>query len=111
MRVTNAEVRTSTPRRCSCSSALRERSSGYAGRICGPPSSSKILVLLGSIERNSRARTRRAISARVPASSTPVGPDRKSTRLNSSHEWISYAVFCLKKKKNKYKEEQQKRYN
>src|SRR5438105_5801961 len=25
--------------------------------------------------------------------------DRKSTRLNSSHEWISYAVFCLQKKK------------
>src|SRR2546429_4561738 len=29
-----------------------------------------------------------------------VGPDRKSTRLNSSHGYISYAVFCLKKKKN-----------
>src|SRR2546422_7351590 len=29
------------------------------------------------------------------------GPDRKSTRLNSSHGYISYAVFCLKKKKNK----------
>src|SRR5205809_3974686 len=28
-------------------------------------------------------------------------PDRKSTRLNSSHGYISYAVFCLKKKKNK----------
>src|SRR5438105_8477157 len=27
--------------------------------------------------------------------------DRKSTRLNSSHEWISYAVFCLKKKKDR----------
>src|SRR5258708_27091068 len=27
--------------------------------------------------------------------------DRKSTRLNSSHQIISYAVFCLKKKKNK----------
>src|SRR2546422_7065960 len=27
------------------------------------------------------------------------GPDRKSTRLNSSHGYISYAVFCLKKKK------------
>src|SRR5207247_2763971 len=27
------------------------------------------------------------------------GRDRKSTRLNSSHAWISYAVFCLKKKK------------
>src|SRR5207247_9479158 len=25
--------------------------------------------------------------------------DQQSTRLNSSHEWISYAVFCLKKKK------------
>src|SRR5438105_12690410 len=28
-----------------------------------------------------------------------VMEDRKSTRLNSSHEWSSYAVFCLKKKK------------
>src|SRR5947208_13286403 len=33
---------------------------------------------------------------------TPRGhrPDRKSTRLNSSHQIISYAVFCLKKKKS-----------
>src|SRR3712207_9455901 len=30
------------------------------------------------------------------------GPDRKSTRLNSSHANISYAVFCLKKKKKIY---------
>src|SRR2546429_5977384 len=31
----------------------------------------------------------------------PVSPsDRKSTRLNSSHGYISYAVFCLKKKKH-----------
>src|SRR2546422_6930049 len=29
------------------------------------------------------------------------GQDRKSTRLNSSHGYISYAVFCLKKKKTK----------
>src|SRR5258708_31245824 len=29
-------------------------------------------------------------------------PDRKSTRLNSSHQIISYAVFCLKKKKKSY---------
>src|SRR2546422_4718969 len=29
-----------------------------------------------------------------------TGQDRKSTRLNSSHGYISYAVFCLKKKKN-----------
>src|SRR5712664_4405011 len=36
------------------------------------------------------------------ARSTPPGrhrSDRKSTRLNSSHDQISYAVFCLKKKK------------
>src|SRR5688572_32704594 len=32
---------------------------------------------------------------------TGVGQDRKSTRLNSSHSQISYAVFCLKKKKKK----------
>src|SRR5258708_31530661 len=31
----------------------------------------------------------------------PGERDRKSTRLNSSHQIISYAVFCLKKKKNK----------
>src|SRR5688572_31213346 len=45
---------------------------------------------------------------RLPTSSKAglVGPrrrgrrDRKSTRLNSSHSQISYAVFCLKKKKN-----------
>src|SRR5688572_32451360 len=30
-----------------------------------------------------------------------AAPDRKSTRLNSSHSQISYAVFCLKKKKKK----------
>src|SRR2546427_2491965 len=32
---------------------------------------------------------------------TATVPDRKSTRLNSSHSQISYAVFCLKKKKKK----------
>src|SRR3712207_8011016 len=31
-----------------------------------------------------------------------IGEDRKSTRLNSSHANISYAVFCLKKKKHIY---------
>src|SRR5438034_7793646 len=33
------------------------------------------------------------------ASGSPLSSDRKSTRLNSSHTVISYAVFCLKKKK------------
>src|SRR5689334_24378649 len=39
-------------------------------------------------------------SSPPPTSSPPPGPDRKSTRLNSSHSSISYAVFCLKKKHN-----------
>src|SRR5438105_5490818 len=34
----------------------------------------------------------------LAAELAPDNGDRKSTRLNSSHEWISYAVFCLKKK-------------
>src|SRR5437868_11782959 len=42
-----------------------------------------------------------ARSATAPAPRLVVRPDRKSTRLNSSHVSISYAVFCLKKKKIK----------
>src|SRR5262245_62499991 len=38
-------------------------------------------------------------------------PDRKSTRLNSSHLGISYAVFCLKKKKKTRKREIKKQKN
>src|SRR2546422_4707830 len=37
----------------------------------------------------------------LPSSRHAAGRDRKSTRLNSSHGYISYAVFCLKKKKKK----------
>src|SRR3712207_7319754 len=51
----------------------------------------------------------RAARLRPPTVGTGGGPghrvrlvDRKSTRLNSSHANISYAVFCLKKKKNQY---------
>src|SRR5437879_12097809 len=49
----------------------------------------------------------------VTRSWAQVGPvlkgiDRKSTRLNSSHRCISYAVFCLKKKKRKAVRSQQK---
>src|SRR2546422_4601221 len=39
-----------------------------------------------------------------PGSYRSAARDRKSTRLNSSHGYISYAVFCLKKKKKKKKE-------
>src|SRR2546426_7690086 len=46
-----------------------------------------------------RSRSRRGRSTSSPRGST--SPDRKSTRLNSSHLVISYAVFCLKKKKTR----------
>src|SRR2546430_10654362 len=42
------------------------------------------------------------VSVQEPANSLTFCPlDRKSTRLNSSHSQISYAVFCLKKKTNR----------
>src|SRR5207244_10565632 len=52
-------------------------------------------------------RTARALLGHVKRAGLEVAPrvlqslDRKSTRLNSSHQIISYAVFCLKKKKKK----------
>src|SRR5450432_4600071 len=39
---------------------------------------------------------------RLPGKVQSSVRDRKSTRLNSSHDQISYAVFCLKKKKKQY---------
>src|SRR5690349_24175261 len=44
-----------------------------------------------------------------PCSKLPEERDRKSTRLNSSHVEISYAVFCLKKK-NKYNRDSHQTY-
>src|SRR6266498_3516246 len=41
----------------------------------------------------------------------PGREDRKSTRLNSSHVRISYAVFCLKKKKNEQGLQRERRHN
>src|SRR5690606_40382640 len=49
-------------------------------------------------EREPGPGDRRQRKARIPGRRR-ARPDRKSTRLNSSHVKISYAVFCLKKKK------------
>src|SRR2546430_3272090 len=52
-------------------------------------------------ERGARDRRRSRHDAPPGADGgAPRRADRKSTRLNSSHSQISYAVFCLKKKKN-----------
>src|SRR2546426_5071459 len=49
-----------------------------------------------------RARSPRPHSRRAGSPRRRGDPDRKSTRLNSSHLVISYAVFCLKKKKKRH---------
>src|SRR2546422_10152348 len=48
-------------------------------------------------------RTERLVDPLQVRVEAPERIDRKSTRLNSSHGYISYAVFCLKKKKKKKK--------
>src|SRR5256885_5379870 len=53
----------------------------------------------GSTPRVGSSRTSR--SGSVTRTEASASRDRKSTRLNSSHLVISYAVFCLKKKKNR----------
>src|SRR5687768_17837013 len=62
-------------------------------------------VALGSADRSSDAPNVAAGSVPAPAQEAAAAAteDRKSTRLNSSHGYISYAVFCLKKKKIKHK--------
>src|SRR5690349_23922356 len=69
------------------SSRGRPRRRGRAPGRCGTRS--------GGREGRRRRTVLVATASRRPA----ADPDRKSTRLNSSHVEISYAVFCLKKKK------------
>src|SRR5690348_18001314 len=61
----------------------------FAGRelISGPAPASRLPMRVRDVPR-------------IVLDSIEVIADRKSTRLNSSHPSISYAVFCLKKKKN-----------
>src|SRR5687768_18120620 len=82
------------------------RSGGWHGQTCLP-------VLTLPTRRRPRVRpgglTHATHAIRGAARTDPLPPlreDRKSTRLNSSHGYISYAVFCLKKKKKKNKNKQ-----
>src|SRR5437773_5003177 len=59
-----------------------------------------------AVHRGRRAAPRRADRIALPGLRVQ---DRKSTRLNSSHITISYAVFCLKKKKQIYNTTTQKK--
>src|SRR2546426_5905861 len=59
-------------------------------------SSVRTAARLSSLQKSRLSRT-----LLPPSGGCPLREDRKSTRLNSSHLVISYAVFCLKKKKKK----------
>src|SRR5215470_19543505 len=61
--------------------------------------------------RSSRWRRSRQARSCSGGASGEDREDRKSTRLNSSHGSISYAVFCLKKKKNQHDNSQHKKKN
>src|SRR2546429_5776896 len=58
------------------------------------------LSLHDALPISGRGRRRAEPARHGPAAHGPRRADRKSTRLNSSHGYISYAVFCLKKKIN-----------
>src|SRR5205814_7760632 len=70
-----------------------------------------LLADLGEQQRGQRRRLRRlqhhGVAAGQRRGDLPREQDRKSTRLNSSHLGISYAVFCLKKKKTVCRDEYQ----
>src|SRR6266516_79634 len=82
---------------------LRPDTPGRAGRA-GTAGARGVPADLGQVERQGPAGPGDGRAARRPGHPGAAGVhgDRKSTRLNSCHRTISYAVFCLKKKKNQY---------
>src|SRR5690625_5937334 len=77
-----------------------------ANRLSADPATEVLLIEAGGEDTDPRIAMPRGFGELLgdPAMAwhyptRPFGPDRKSTRLNSSHVAISYAVFCLKKKK------------
>src|SRR5256884_442049 len=76
--------------------AASRSSSSEEMRETSPPSRAATAF---SVEPSKNVSTRCRSAERRATSSKRSLRDRKSTRLNSSHGYISYAVFCLKKKK------------
>src|SRR2546421_9559237 len=68
--------------------------------MAGPPHPGKKGGAIGWHGREQGTVCLKERKLRVKISVVAVSLDRKSTRLNSSHDQMSYAVFCLKKKKN-----------
>src|SRR5687768_17806093 len=97
------EIYTSFPTRRSSDLYLREEIRAQANEALGREVIHKIEVGIGP-KRTETGPARSGEASATPASKVAPDrpraddPDRKSTRLNSSHGYISYAVFCLKKK-------------
>src|SRR3712207_7290944 len=70
---------------------------GQCAEFCGHQHANMRLVVIAEPEEKFQA----WLEAQRRPAPPPKTEDRKSTRLNSSHANISYAVFCLKKKKKK----------
>src|SRR5690625_7083513 len=75
--------------------------SGYSNKLMSTKSGETINATL----EVQPAKTTAANAIKGPSTITKLKKDRKSTRLNSSHVAISYAVFCLKKKNTKTSKE------
>src|SRR2546429_1486955 len=93
-----------------CSSDLRRHSRHFVSRKRGPPVTGRVGRGRGATIgrrkesgfchsiRPALCTNRRAQNGNRPKNHAALHQDRKSTRLNSSHGYISYVVFCLNKK-------------
>src|SRR5438034_10756949 len=90
-------------RKSSISNAATSRSNISLFFVVTPPPPSSTLFPYTTLFRSIPLDRRGPVGRRLPRAGRDDGRhrlDRKSTRLNSSHTVISYAVFCLKKKKH-----------
>src|SRR5215510_15904298 len=76
----------------------RPRSTRRRGGQPGHPGSTRTLIPVADVDEVVVLKPEQCSGCHAPLSGDDPTPDRKSTRLNSSHVAISYAVFCLKKK-------------
>src|SRR5690625_5322399 len=70
-------------------------------QVCATDQGVNVLELNSSIEHSTASAGYAPMVFSIRTHQRVCGRDRKSTRLNSSHVAISYAVFCLKKKKSR----------
>src|SRR2546427_8779288 len=80
-------------------SVLASRLSSWAMKSSRLPTAPPCLSVRSASARCARRRYSSSSTSTLAANTASSARDRKSTRLNSSHSQISYAVFCLKKKK------------